>query len=374
MEQMCYDYVKYNGLLHNERSENGDIRLKVTYRDIAREAGVSVGTVHRYLAKNDYISEDARQKVNQAIKKLGFNPNLAQRFQRRRKTHQLGLLTSFSKDIFNSRYHTHLLGGIMNAVYETDYNLKIIFLKERDYTNVTDILTEYSVDGLLILTWRIHPNLIRLIEMCPKHIPVMLFNDYDPKIEANFVYSDVSQGIEMAVDYLVKKGRKKIAFLKGPSLIHFGSGREAVHVSSIDAYDKLEGFQKGMRAAKLPIKEEWVKECGSYSMVEGYKKTKEVLESKERPDGIVCANDEIALGALNALREFKISCPDEMSVIGFDGIEKGELTTPPLTTVEQLLNSMGFEGGRKLIDILQGKLVDPIHTKFVPKLVIRKSA
>lgn len=184
----------------------------------------------------------------------------------------------------------------------------------------------------------------------------------------------MAQGIETAVDYLVEKGSKKIAFLKGPSLIHFGTGKDAVHVPSIDAYDKFEGFQKAARKHELFVRDEWIKECGAYTTAEGYNKAKEIIEQKELPDAIVCSNDETAIGALDALREKKISCPDEIAVIGFDGIEKGELTTPPLTTVEQLLTSMGYEGGKKLIDISEGKLVDPIHTKFSPRLVIRESA
>ena len=348
--------------------------MKITFKDIAREAGVSTGTVARYVNRNGYVSEDSRQKLDLAIKKFGYNPNISPRLMRRKKAYQLGLLTSFSKDIFNSRYHTHLLAGIMNALHETEYNLKIIFLKEKDYANVEEILYEYTIDGLFILTWRIHPNLIRLIEACPKHLPVLLFNDYDPKVQASFVYSDVAQGIEMAVDYLVEKGSKKIAFLKGPSLIHFGSGREAVHVPSIDAYDKFEGFQKATRKHELFIPDEWIKECSAYTAAEGYKKMKEMLEQKNLPDAVVCSNDETAIGALDALREKKIPCPEKIAMIGFDGIEKGELTTPPLTTVEQLLTSMGYEGGKKLIDISEGKLVDPIHTKFVPRLVVRESA
>ena len=143
---------------------------------------------------------------------------------------------------------------------------------------------------------------------------------------------------------------------------------------SIDAYDKYEGFKTGMERNGLELRDEWVKECGAYTMAEGYQKTLDILHAKALPDSIVCSNDETAIGALKALQEKNIRCPDQISVIGFDGIEKGELTTPPLTTMEQLLSSMGYEGGRKLVDIAEGRLADPIHTKFVPRLVVRESA
>ncbi len=349
-------------------------RMKITFKDIATEAGVSHGTVNRYLNDSGFVSEDARERLRAAVEKLGYNPNLNRRLISRPKTYRMGLLTSYSKDIFNSRYHTHLASGIMDALYESNYNLQIIFIKDKSYSNLEEILKEYSCDGLFILTWRIHPNLIHLIENCPKHLPVMLFNDYDPNVQSNFVYSDVAKGIEMAVDYVVDKGRKKIAFLKGPTMIRFGEGKNMLQIASIDAFDKWSGFQKAMGKHDLPIHLHWVKECDAYSMPEGYKKAKEILESKDLPDAFVCSNDEIAVGVLNVLREKKIACPQDISVIGFDGIEKGELTNPPLTTVEQLLRSMGYQGGQKLVAIAEGKLIDPIHTKFVPELVIRESA
>ncbi|MBI4394594.1 MAG: LacI family DNA-binding transcriptional regulator [Candidatus Omnitrophica bacterium] len=344
--------------------------IKVTIKDIAREAGVSTGTISRFINLNGYVSEDARERIKSAMKKVGYTSHVI----RGKKTYQLGVLTSFSKDIFNSRYHTHILSGIISALYETEYNLKLILLKDKDYSNVQEMLREYAIDGLFILTWRIHPNLIRLIETCPNHLPVMIFNDYDPKLQVHCVYSDVALGMEMAVDYLSSRGRRKIAFLRGPSLIRFGSGKEALHVPSIDAYDKYEGFQMGMEKNQLEIRNEWIRECGAYTAEEGYLRTLEILKAEELPDALICSNDEIAFGALKALGERKIKCPDQMAVVGFDGIEKGELTTPPLTTVEQLLSSMGYEAGKKLAEIAGGSFVDPIHMKFVPRLLIRDSA
>lgn len=348
--------------------------MKVTLKDIAREAGVAVTTVSRYLnPKGEYISEDALAKIKAAIEKLHYIPRAAIR-RKDKKTYEFGLLTSFSKDIFNSRYHTHLLSGIMTAIHDSNYNLKIILLKDKDYAHILDIMQDYNVDGLFILTWRIHPNLIRLIQSCPENLPVMLFNDYDPNVKANFVYSDVGMGMGMAVDHLAKKGRRKIAFLKGPGMIQFGSGKNALYMPSIDAHDKYEGFKKAMEKHGLEERPEWVRECEAYSMTAGFEETTKILEGKDLPDGVVCSNDEVAIGALKALRDKKIKCPDQIAVVGFDGIEKGELTSPPLTTVEQLLNSMGFEAGQKLVEIAEGRLVDPIHTKFVPKLVVRESA
>jgi LacI family transcriptional regulator len=202
----------------------------------------------------------------------------------------------------------------------------------------------------------------------------MLFNDFIPSVKANFVYCNVELGMEMAVKYLVSKEKKKIAFLKGPTLIHFGKDDEAATVPSIDVRDKFNGFKKGMEETGLAICQEWVRECANYNKDEGYQQTKVLINGKNSPNAILCSNDELALGCLEALQEAKIQCPKEVAVMGFDGIETGAFSTPPLTTVEQLLDQMGLEGAQKLVDILEGRKRDPIHVGFVPQLLVRKSA
>ncbi len=350
---------------------------KVTIKDVARTAGVSIGTVSRYFNPNSgasYVAETTRRRIEKAVKGLKYFPNPLARGMRGKKSYQLGLLTSHSKDIFNSRYHTHLLSGILDGIHESSYRLQIILLKEKEYTDVEEILQEYAIDGLFILTWRIHPNLVQLIENCSKHLPIMLFNDYDPKVQANFVYCDVAQGMEMAAKYLLEKGKKKIAFLKGPTLIRFGKGVETVTVPSIDAHDKFAGFEKAMAEAGLAVRPEWVRECSAYNAEEGYRQARALLQETEEPEAILCSNDEMALGCLKAVQEKKISCPKEMAVMGYDGIEKGEFSTPSLTTVEQLLHSMGEQAARILLEVAEGKLGDPLHVKFAPRIVVRESA
>ena len=350
---------------------------KPTIKDVAKKSGHSIATVSRVFNPKEegaYVHSDTRRQVLQAAESLGYFPNQTARTMRGKKTHRVSLLTSHSKDIMRSRYHTHLLSGILDGLADSTYSLQINLLKDKEYSSLEELLHEFSVDGLFILTWRIHPNIIRLIESCPENFPVMLFNDFDRKVKANFVYCDVGLGMEMAVKYLIEKGRKKIAFLKGPGLIRFGKDPNTVTVPSIDARDKFEGFEKAMKESGLPIISEWVRECEAYTKDEGYKQTNILIGGKNLPDAILCSNDDLALGSLEALREHKISCPKEIAVMGFDGIETGAYTTPPLTTVEQLLEQMGMEGAQKLVDILDEKKIDPIHVGFVPKLLIRKSA
>ncbi len=349
---------------------------KITIREVAKRAGVSIGTVSRYLnpKAGGYVADETRQRIRESIENLNFFPNPSAQRIRGKKCFQIGLLASDSRDIFDSRYHTHLLSGILDGIHESSYRLQIILLKDREYAHVEDLLHEQAVDGLILLTWRIHPNLIRLIETCKKKLPVMLINDYDPKVQANFVYCDVREGMEMATRHLIATGRRKIACLKGPTLIRFGTGREMLTVPSADAHEKFLGFQKAMAEAGLRVQMKWVRECLTYSAEEGYTQSCSLLEEGERPEAVLCANDEIALGCLRALAERGIACPKDMAVMGFDGTEKGALAHPPLTTIEQDLEAMGTKAAETLVGIVDGRLSDPIHVRFSPRLLIRESA
>lgn len=352
------------------------IMRKITIRDVAKKCNRSIATVSRVFNPGEgaYVDEDTRRSILQAAEELGYFPSPAARSMKGKKTYRLSLLTSHSKDIMTSRYHTQLMKGILDGLAQSSYSLQINLLKDKEYSSLEDLLHEFSVDGLLILTWRIHPNIIKLIEACPENFPVMLFNDFIPSVKANFVYCNVELGMEMAAKYLIGKGRKKIAFLRGPTLIRFGKDQDAVSVPSIDSRDKFNGFKKAVEEAGFEIHSEWVRECANYNKDEGYRQTKVLLVEKNLPDAILCSNDELALGCLDALHEMKVSCPKEIAVMGFDGIETGAFSTPPLTTVEQLLDQMGLEGAQKLVEILEEKRRDPIHVGFVPKLLARKSA
>lgn len=349
---------------------------KITIREVAKEAGVSIGTISRYLNPKvgGYVADETRRRIRECIERLRYVPNPSAQRIRGKKFYQIGLLTSDSRDIFDSRYHTHLLSGILDGIHESPYRMQIILLKEREYAHVEELLHEHAIDGLILLTWRIHPSLVRLIETCNKRLPVMLINDYDPKVKANFVYCDVREGMEIATHYLIKKGYRKIACLKGPALIRFGEGTEMLTVPSTDAHEKFLGFQKAMAEAGLRVQMKWVRECLAYCAEEGYRQACSLLDETERPEAILCANDEIALGCLRALSERRIACPGEVAVMGFDGTEKGALASPALTTIEQVLEEMGKKAAETLVGIVDGKLSDPIHVRFSPRLLVRASA
>ncbi|MDP2629299.1 MAG: LacI family DNA-binding transcriptional regulator [Candidatus Harrisonbacteria bacterium] len=351
---------------------------KITEETIAREAGVSPSSVSRFFdpTGQERLKPETRAKISPVVSKYDYEPEKRVVWKRKYKTGVFGLLVPFSPDLFESFYHRKVLAGVMAAMEKSKYDLKLIPTREEDYNHMRGFLKKYLIDGLLVLTWRSHPNLISLVEAISKPFPVMLINDYDKSVRANFVYCDVAEGMKKAVDYLAGKGRRKIAFLKGPTFNKIGSGEHTAHVESLDTREKLEGFTAAMKAFNFDLKNEWILECHSYVRTEGYEKAKGLFSGAEKPNAVMCSNDTLAAGVLDYLNEQKIACPGEVSVIGFDGHEGSEFTDPPLTTIRQPLKEMGEKAGAQLIDIAEGRCFSSgaLRFKFSPELVIRNSA
>jgi len=351
--------------------------MQSTIEKVARKAGTSKASVSRYFnpSERNFLSLELQEKIHKAAGDEAYKPReYHPKKISKRKTYALGIMVPFSEDIAESPYHRQLFRGIIAAVKESSYDLKLLPVRDEDYSNIRRLLQKHLVDGLLVLTWRSHPNLINLVQVCSTPFPIMLFNDYDSAVQVHFAYCDVFAGMEMAVYHLVEKGRERIAFLKGPSINRHGTEEHPICTESLDTRDKFEGFKKGMRASLLEIKDIWIKECASYAKREGYEKVKEILTQQELPDAIICSNDELAMGALDFLKERNIRCPEDIAVIGFDGISEGAFTNPPLTSMKQPLRQMGYEGGKRLIDIAEGREMGLCHLRFQPTLITRTSA
>ena len=351
-------------------------KKKPSITDVAREAGVGIATVSRCLdpMKRREVSEGIRKKVDDAIRKMGYGPNPRARRKKTKKQFTLGLLTSLSKDIFNSRYHTGILSGIFDRIGKTNHDLKFILLKDGHYARLEEMLFEHGLDGLMILTWRIHPNLVNLVESSAGDIPLVVFNDYSPNLRVNILYTDVREGVKQAVFYLLEKGYRRIGMLSGPTKILFREGNKTFEVPSIDVEEKTEGFRDAFKEKGLSISNRLIRRCLSYTEGAGYAEMKAWIKKGTLPEAVVCANDEIALGTLRALKEARIWSPEKIALIGFDDIEKAKLISPSLTTIRQPLYQMGLDAVDVLVERVECPGKESVQRKYMPELVIRQTA
>lgn len=273
----------------------------------------------------------------------------------------LGLVTSFTPEIFKCEYFTRIISGIMDALRNTNHDLRFILVNPNDIQEPKKILQEHTVEGIMFLTWTIHPEFIA--EAQKTEMPIIVINDFTPDLKTNIVYCNNAQGTRKALQYLIGRGYRKIGMIQGPD------------TDSRDAQARYKIYREMLETAGLEFNPNYFKKCDYFFEEDGYLKMLDLIHhSPTLPRAVFCFNDDLAIGALRALKEEKISCPEQVAIIGYDGIERGKYVDPPLTSVRQPLEAMGREMVHILLRILGGETNLPIQKEFQPDLIVRRSA
>ncbi len=224
-------------------------------------------------------------------------------------------------------------------------------------------LLEHQIEGLMFLTWTIHKKFLEEAERNFKELPIVLINDFTPEVKTNIVYCNNTAGTRKALQYLIGRGFRKIGMLQGPD------------EDSRDAQVRYKIYREMLEAAGLEFNPNYFKKCDYFFEEDGYLKMLDLIHhSPTLPRAVFCFNDDLAIGAIRALKEEKISCPEQVAMIGYDGLERGKYVDPPLTSVRQPLEAMGRDMVHILIRILDGETKLPIQKEFQPDLMIRRSA
>jgi DNA-binding LacI/PurR family transcriptional regulator len=271
---------------------------------------------------------------------------------------KIGLLTSYTSEIFKGEYFFRIITGVMNGFWNTNYQMQLIMVKDDD--DPKGRLAEETIEGLLFLTWTIHRPF--LAEARAAGIPTVVINDFEPGFTGNIIYGDNHSGVEQSLQHLKNTGRTRVGMLCAPE------------DASIDSRERHKLWLELLGRYELTADPAHYRKCDYYFEEDGYLKMMDILQNnKTLPQAVLCFNDDIALGALRALKESGIMCPAQVAVIGYDGIFKGKVVEPPLTTLSQPLEAMGTEMVRTIIGLVEGQLQAPIQKKFAPELVIRRS-
>ena len=329
--------------------------MAASIKDVAKEAGVSIATVSRVLNEVDVVNEDTKDKVNKAIVKLDYRPNIVARSLKTQKTSTIGIIIP---DI-SSQFYSEIVRGSEDVSNIYDYNIILCNTdldqsKEIEYIKV---LKEKMVDGVIYMSNSLEPEIISLLQSL--QIPTVLVETRDKDHTFPSVTIDNEKAAFDAVNYLINKGDKKIVFL--------GSDPEYKNAS---AYRYL-GYKKALEANNIPY-DEGVVRFGGLKAKDGYETMKE-LSKEAKFDGVFCSSDEIAMGVINALRENNIKVPEEVDVIGFDNIYMSTIFYPKLSSVAQPMYDMGSVGMRMLIKIINKKKLDLEHIVLDHMIVERDS-
>ena len=331
--------------------------MSATLKDVAERAGVHPGTASRALNPQTQalVSEATVRRVLQAAKSLDYRPNPMARGLKTNRTTMVGIIVP---DLSNPLFPPIVRGaevelsraGYTTIIADTDND------PDREATALA-ALRARQVDGLLIASARREDEAIE--EMFHQGLPMVLINRRAEKITLPAVTGDDQYGIELAVRHLHDLGHRVIAHLSGPTDMSTGLSRARAfrQVTAELGCDTAPGL---------------VVECGTYSVEEGARAAGQLFDS-ERPTAVVAGNDQIAVGAIDALRERGLRCPEDVSVVGFNDMPFVDKLSPPLTTVRVPHTDVGAEAARILLRWMVQRVASSSTTTLPVELVVRGS-
>jgi len=333
--------------------------MSLNLEDIARLAGVSRSTVSRVINHHPNVSDATRQKVLQIIEEQNFRPNLAARTLVTQRTRVIGILIPHAVAVFTPYYFPTLLQGIGDTTHERDYATLLWWgqsgAEEERFTR--RILQQNRLmDGLIIASATVDDPLIpRMLQMKIPFVMVerpLYFAD-----QISYVTIDNVQGAKMAVDHLIKLGRRRIGHLTGS-------------LNNVDGQDRLTGYRLALQEHGIPFNPDYVVEA-QFTRKAGYTGMKELLQRDV--DAVFAGNDDAAVGALQAMHEANVCIPEDIALVGFDDLPTALDFTPQLTTIHQPIREKGATATSVLLDIIEGMVEAPRHVLLPTELVIRES-
>lgn len=330
--------------------------MATSIKDVAKEAGVSIATVSRVLNDIDVVNEDTKKKVLDAIKELGYRPNIVARSLKTQRTKTIGILIP---DI-SSQFYPEIVRGAEDVANIYDYNVILCnsdfdVEKEKEYLRV---LKEKMVDGVIYMSSSFNEEILELINELDLNTVLVESKDKEDRLPSVTI-DNVSATYE-ATKYLIGKGLKNLGFIgvKGDTMNAWG--------------ERFVGFEKAINEAGLELDSELV-HFDSLKVKSGYEAAEKFINSKKKFDGIICASDEIAMGVINGLRDNGITVPRDVSVIGFNNNYAASIFYPKITTISQPSYDMGSVAMRMLIKLLANKPLEEGHFILDYELIERDS-
>ena len=326
---------------------------KTTIRDVARHAGVGVGTVSRVLNDSPAVSEATRQKVISVIDSLDYSPNQAARRLSRGKTMAVGVVVPF----FTNPSVVKRLQGVVSVVSSSEYDLVLFDVenaKDRDVL-LRNIIRRELVDGLLIISLK--PADSDVGEVLEAGIPAIII-DADHRWLSQIVVDNIN-GARQATDHLIALGHRRIGYINDDPTNPFNGA---------PTQDRHEGYRQALQDAAIPYRPEYYRE-GTLDRASAHHITRELLQLPNPPTAIFAYSDTQAIGVLEAADDMGLRVPEDLSVVGYDDIEAAEFLH--LTTIRQSLYESGVRGGQLLLEQMVEPFPEPKKVLLATELVVR---
>ena len=315
--------------------------MAVNLKQVAELSGVSVRTVSNVVNGYQYVAPETRQRVQTAIDALGYRPNAAARSLRTGRTGLLALVIP----ALDQPYFAELARAVVQHATAAGYTV-VLDQTDADRDRELDLLSgqpgRTMFDGLIL-----NPLTLTSADIPERPArPIVLLGERAIATSADHVHIDNVAAARVATEHLIAGGRRHVAVI-GTQDIPSGQSARL----------RLQGAMIALAEAGLTAHPSLLRPSDTYTRMAGYTAMQEILDSGRSVDAVFCFNDSMAIGALRALRERRVRVPDDVAVVGFDDIEEGQFSAPPLTTVrpdkdaiariavERLVARIGGESG-----------------------------
>jgi LacI family repressor for deo operon, udp, cdd, tsx, nupC, and nupG len=323
-----------------------------TIRDVALQLGVSVATVSRALSRPELLREETRERVLAAVAALGYRPNLLARGLRRGRTHAILVIAPNLSPFF-----LEILAGIEEVAREAGFAV-LLGNSGGDHRREEacfDQVATVRADGVILLTGSAPKAFARGGRQLPPLVAVLEgLTDHSVPL----IRTDHRVGAREATRHLIELGHKRIAHISGSR-----------HVPS--SAQRLHGYRDALKAANLTGSADLVY-TGDFTMPSGAAGMNALLALSAAPTAVLCGNDEMAFGAVQALHRRGLSVPGDVSIVGFDDLNMAAFYNPPLTTVHIPRHEIGRRAAAELIELLGGRAVTR-EAVLPTRLMIRES-
>jgi LacI family transcriptional regulator len=331
------------------------LRLKITIRDVAREAGVSVATVSRVMNDSGPVSEGARARILEIAGRLRYAPNEAARTLISSRTSALGVILP---DL-HGEFFSEVIRGLDQAAKASGFHL-LVSGSHNDAAETEAALRAMRgrVDGLVVMAP--DANTAGVAAGIPDGVPVVLLNCPTVDGRADSIEIDNYGGAYAMVQHLAGATRRRVAVIIGTP-------------NNRDAAERLRGYRAALRDLHIERTPEW-ELAGNFTEASGYEAVRRFLSLRVRPAALFASNDSMAIGALSALLEAGLSVPDDVAVGGFDDIPMARYTNPPLTSVQVPMGELGAHAVHRLVVALDKEGRHSTRRETLPTaLVVRVS-
>ncbi len=329
--------------------------MPATIHDVAKRAGVGIGTVSSVINDSRAVNRTTRERVLKAIAELDYTPHPAARRLSSGKTFTIGAIIPF----FTRPAAVERLRGVMSVVAPSAYDFTLFSIETaaQRAEQLRAVPRRGRVDGLIIFSCP--PTQSEAERIIKSEIPTVLIDAYSPLL--NCIYIDNVKGGYQATKHLVELGHRRIGYLGDPLEDPIG-----FFVSR----DRFRGYRQALEEADLPFDPRYHRE-GEHSLESGRRMATELLTQPDPPTALFAFSDTIAFGVLEAAKDLGLSIPDDLAVIGFDDVQLARLYG--LSTIRQQLFQTGVMGAEMLLNRVSNPGQEELHVQLSTKLIARRS-